>query len=78
MNDSKQLADAIKHFWRTRLKQAKHQGSTAGVRDTGNKTAVTGGVQLDSLIQLLAPIARSSQANYVHKRHALCLNRCTN
>ncbi|MEN8220150.1 MAG: PaeR7I family type II restriction endonuclease [Pseudomonadota bacterium] len=56
MDYSDKVAKAVKHFWRTRLKQNKNQGSTTGVRDAGNRSAVTGGAQLDGFIHLLATI----------------------
>ncbi len=56
MDYSNQVAQAVQHFWRTRLKQDKNQGSTTGVRDAGNRSAVTGGAQLDGFIHLLASI----------------------
>jgi len=56
MDYSKQVAQAIEHFWSTRLMQDKSQGSTTGVKDAGNRSAVTGGAQLDGFIHLLATI----------------------
>ena len=56
MDYSRKVADAVEHFWRTRLKQGKNQGATTGVKDAGNRSAVTGGAQLDGFIELLASI----------------------
>ena len=56
MDYSKQVAQAVEHFWLTRLKQDKNQGSTTGIKDAGNRSAVTGGAQLDGFINLLATI----------------------
>ncbi len=56
MNYSEKVADAVAHFWRTRLKQGESQGSTTGVKDTSGRSAVTGGAQLDGFIRLLASI----------------------
>jgi len=56
MDYSKQVARAVEHFWQTRLKQGEKQGATSGVRDAGNRTAVTGGAQLDGFVELLATI----------------------
>lgn len=39
----RELASAVKHYWKTRALQAKRQGSSNGVKDAGNRTAVTGG-----------------------------------
>ena len=56
MDYSDKVAVAVEHFWKTRLKQDKNQGLTTGVRDAGNRSAVTGGAQLDGFIELLASI----------------------
>ena len=56
MDYSEKVADAVAHFWRTRMKQGDSQGSTTGVKDTGGRSAVTGGAQLDGFIRLLASI----------------------
>ncbi|MCK5100207.1 MAG: restriction endonuclease, partial [Desulfobacteraceae bacterium] len=53
---SDKVAEAVEHFWRIRLKQDKSQGSTSGKRDAGNRSAVTGGAQLDGFIHLLGSI----------------------
>ena len=49
----KELRKAIKHFWRTRQTQAKRQGSKSGARDAGERTAVTGGQQMNGFINLV-------------------------
>lgn len=49
----KKLRQAIRHFWRTRKKQAKKQGAKTGARDAGARTAVTGGRQMDGFIGLV-------------------------
>ena len=49
----KQLAKAVKHFWRTRRRQDAAQGSSSGQRDYGNLTAATGGKQLDGFTDLI-------------------------
>lgn len=56
MDYSTKVAQAVEHFWRTRLKQDQHQGSATGVKDAGNRSAMTGGAQLDGFICLLATI----------------------
>ncbi len=53
---SKQVAQAVKHFWTTRLNQDKNQGSATGIKDAGSRGAVTGGAQLDGFVHLLATI----------------------
>jgi len=45
------LGKAIKHFWKTRARQATSQGKT-GQKDAGLRTAVTGGKHLDGFIML--------------------------
>lgn len=47
---------AVRHFWATRLSQADHQGSLAGVRDYGERTAVTGGKQLDGFAKIVSDL----------------------
>lgn len=47
------LRGAIKHFWKTRDRQARLQGSKSGSRDAGARTAVTGGHQMDGFISLV-------------------------
>ncbi|MGB8540545.1 MAG: PaeR7I family type II restriction endonuclease [Candidatus Acidiferrales bacterium] len=49
----KGLRLAIKHFWSTRETQAQKQGSVTGSRDSGARTAVTGGRQMDGFISLV-------------------------
>jgi hypothetical protein len=47
------LSDAIRHFWKTRQRQSEMQGARSGTRDSGSRTAVTGGKQLDGFVELL-------------------------
>lgn len=47
------LRTAVKHFWSTRGNQARRQGTKSGARDAGNRTAVTGGKQLDGFVELV-------------------------
>lgn len=60
MDYSDQVANAVTHFWQTRLSQDRQQGVTTGTRDVGNRGAVTGGAQLDGFINLLASILESA------------------
>jgi len=53
---TEQISAAVEHFWKTRLKQYKNQGSATGKKDAGSRSAVTGGAQLDGFIRLLALI----------------------
>ncbi len=50
----RRVAAAVRHFWRTRTRQRKHQGTRTGRRDSGNRTAATGGKQLDGFCELVA------------------------
>lgn len=50
------LAKAIKIFWETRDSQ-KNAESEKEIKDAGNRRAVTGGKQLDGLLQLLYIVA---------------------
>ena len=47
------VAEAVKHFWVTREKQSKAQGSKTGTKDSGSRSAVTGGKQMDGFVQLV-------------------------
>jgi len=49
------LATAVQHFWQTRDRQAAAQGS-AGERDRGDRSAVTGGAQLDGFVSLVTEL----------------------
>lgn len=54
------LAKAVKHFWTVRGSQQKSQGSKTGLKDAGNRAAVTGGKHGDGFIALLAEIIRDA------------------
>jgi len=47
------LHAAVRHFWGTRGNQAKRQGAKSGTRNAGNRTAVTGGKQMDGFVGLV-------------------------
>jgi len=47
------IRDAVRHFWRTRSRQAKAQGAKSGDRDRGARSAVTGGAHLDGFAELI-------------------------
>ena len=47
------LMEAIKHFWSTRDRQSESQGATTGLRDTGARSAVTGGKQMDGFVTIV-------------------------
>ena len=50
------IQTAIKLFWNTRNKQTVQQ-SAKNIKDTGNRSAVTGGKQLDGFLDLLCEVA---------------------
>lgn len=50
------LGKAVRHFWLTREKQHRRQGATSGHRDTGSRSAVTGGKQLDGFVDLIGEL----------------------
>lgn len=68
-NLERDLRRAIKHFWSTRKKQSRKQGSKTGARDAGDRTAVTGGHQMDGFINLVRDYLT---ANGLHKTHVFC------
>lgn len=47
------IRGAVRHFWRTRSRQARAQGSKSGDRDRGARSAVTGGAHLDGFAELI-------------------------
>lgn len=49
----KGLQGAIKYFWSTRETQAEKQGGVSGAKDTGARSAVTGGAQMNGFIDLV-------------------------
>ena len=53
---SKRVSAAIRHFGKTRSHQSDRQGAASGVRDHGNRTAATGGKQLDEMSLLVAQL----------------------
>lgn len=54
------VARAVKHFWTTRSRQDRSQGSNVGKRDYGNRTAATGGKQLDGFNKLIVDLLMDS------------------
>ncbi len=52
----KRIQKAVKIFWTTRSNQDKRQGATTGKRDTGKRTAVTGGKHLNGFVNLCREI----------------------
>ena len=51
-NMDMQIRRAIERFWNTRLDQLKRQLSSGG-HDQGNRSAVTGGKQLDGFVEII-------------------------
>jgi hypothetical protein len=47
------LRSAVKQFWSTRGNQSLRQGAKSGARDAGNRTAVTGGKQMDGFVEVV-------------------------
>jgi len=47
------IRDAVRHFWRTRSRQATAQGAKSGDRDRGARSAVTGGAHLDGFAEVV-------------------------
>ncbi len=50
------VKSAVELFWNTRNKQTTQQ-TTKNIKDTGNRSAVTGGKQLDGFLDLLYTVA---------------------
>lgn len=55
------LAEGVKHFWRTRGSQQERQGTGTGVKDAGNRSAVTGGKHADGFVKLIDAIVRDAE-----------------
>ncbi len=47
------VQQAVRHFWRTRERQARAQGRESGKRDRGARSTVTGGAHLDGFADLI-------------------------
>ncbi len=56
MDHEDRVKKAVRYFWRIRTQQLKKQGSVSGRKDTGNRSAVTGGKHLDGFINLFAEL----------------------
>lgn len=68
----KGLRKAIRHFWTTREAQSRQQGSGTGTRDAGERSAVTGGRQMDGFISLVRDCLCESG---LPKAHVYCESR---
>ena len=51
---------AVLGYWQGLDLQQARQGVTSGVKDTGNRAAVTGGKQMDALQDVVADILKSN------------------
>ena len=56
----KALAKAVTHYWTTRAGQRLRQGDKSGIKDAGNRSAVTGGKHADEFINLIASIVKDA------------------
>lgn len=65
----KRLRSAIKHFWGTRETQAQKQGLSSGSKDSGARSAVTGGAQMNGFINLVRDLLCESG---LPKAHVYC------
>jgi hypothetical protein len=65
----KRLRVAVKHFWNTRETQAQKQGSASGSKDSGARSAVTGGAQMNGFINLVRDLLCESG---LPKAHVYC------
>lgn len=54
-NIDERLSAAVKHFWLTRIRQARKQGKRGG-KDRGARSAATGGAQLDGFVHLITQL----------------------
>lgn len=56
----KELAKAVKYYWTTRAGQKKRQGGKSGVKDAGNRSAVTGGKHANGFVKLIEKIVHDA------------------
>lgn len=61
-NLNEKLSNAVKIFWSIRENQKLQQGMKTGRKDAGNRSAVTGGKQMDGFIQLIRDLLVSNGA----------------
>ena len=60
---------AIRHFWKTRARQAHSQGIASGSKDAGARPAVTGGAQMNGFVNLVRDLLCE---NGLPKAHIYC------
>ena len=54
------LKQAVARFWTSREKQVQKQGSKSGIRDSGARASVTGGIQMDGFVELVRDLLEES------------------
>ena len=59
-NHNEKLSKAIKTFWTIRENQKLNQGTKTGKKDAGNRSAVTGGKQMDGFTHLIKDLLINS------------------
>lgn len=65
MSAQQVFAEAVREFWETRDRQARQQGSS-GAKDTGARSAVTGGRQMDGFLWTLVDLLGRAGVNRDH------------
>ncbi len=63
---AERLNGAVKHFWSTRETQAQKQGKISGSKDSGARSAVTGGAQMNGFINLVRDLLCESGLPQAH------------
>jgi len=66
VNVEELLSEAVRLFWTTRSMQHERQGAATGVKDAGNRAAVTGGKHADGFIRLVAEIVADAGLDDFH------------
>lgn len=61
INVEERLAEGVEHFWRVRNTQLERQGQESGVKDAGNRAAVTGGKHADGFVRLIDAIVKDAE-----------------
>ncbi|MGD0577433.1 MAG: PaeR7I family type II restriction endonuclease [Bryobacteraceae bacterium] len=69
----RRVRSAIRHFWKTRDKQATKQGAGAGTKDAGARSAVTGGAQMDGFVNLVRDLLCEVGLERTHVHCKSCL-----
>jgi hypothetical protein len=57
---NERLRKAVRHFWKTRQRQSRKQGAVTGQRDQGERSAVTGGAQMDGFVRLIKDLMKEN------------------